>query len=346
MCNSLTRLIIGVLFLCSPFWATADVFLTAEDLGNWKWSGFNLYTANLNESDFRDLALSGARVGRIHLEVKRCETCSHYAPSIQDATRLDRSIALASKFGLKIIIVLDPTPKGKEADFWSNYTYRSSLINIWKSLAEKYRTNSNVAGYDLINEPHPPDAISWDGGSDMWTAFALELIEHIRRIDPNHPIIFEAAPIALPGAFKNLRPLPNSNVVYSFHFYEPHQLTHQGILGFPEGLPYPGEVPRRGYWDKARLASYFSAVDTFQRKYKVPVQVGEFGFIRFGTTGSRARYIKDVLDLVKERQWSWLFHSFREWDGWDSEVQEGSRLTAKRPTTSTDYLLLKNYLAN
>ncbi len=44
-----------------------------------------------------------------------------------------------------------------------------------------------------------------------------------------------------------MEPLADGNVIYNFHFYEPHEFTHQGATwsvpwwSYTHGVPYPAD---------------------------------------------------------------------------------------------------------
>ncbi len=93
--------------------------------------------------------------------------------------------------------------------------------NIWELVAEHFKGNPWVAGYDLLNEPYctfryntgRPDKELHD---ILWTVYD-EAYKRIRAIDPDHVIIMEAT--------WNASDLPNpktygwENVMYQYHTY-------------------------------------------------------------------------------------------------------------------------------
>jgi endoglycosylceramidase len=77
----------------------------------------------------------------------------------------------------------------------------SNFVEMWKLIANFFKNDENVVGYDLINEPWPgnvlenPDLIL---NGTLGDTFFLEpfyeiLQKEIRKIDPNHLIFFEPA---------------------------------------------------------------------------------------------------------------------------------------------------------
>lgn len=321
--------------------ACANIFWSVEDVSGPKGRGFNLQTAKLSAKDVVDMARLGARVGRVHVEVEKCIACSGYEVKRGDLQHLSKFISYAKDAGVGVIVVLDPIPKGRKADFWDDERAKESLVRIWRDLARTYAANTTVVAYDLLNEPDPDGGPS---GNRIWMPLAQKMIDAIRTEDRNHVIIFEPAPFGAAFGFDGVVPFKDSSIVYSFHFYEPHRLTHQGLLGFPVGVSYPGLVGLRGYWDKGKLSEYMEPARKFQRRYKVPLHVGEFSFIRWAPGDSRYQYLKDAVDLFEKEGWAWLYHSFREWDGWDLELPSGNKNARSRIETTPELSLIQKHL--
>ena len=106
-------------------------------------------------------------------------------------------------------------------------------------MAERYRDEPAIAGYDLVNEPIVPDSI------DQWQALADALVRDIRSVDPNH-LIFVERLNAVSGQGEtrgqlNFLALADEGIVHEFHFYSPIEYTHQNTpwTGLGEGGGYP-----------------------------------------------------------------------------------------------------------
>ncbi len=92
---------------------------------------------------------------------------------------------------------------------------------IWEALAEHYKDNPWVAGYDLLNEPYCTYRYN-SGLSDkklremLWEIYDVAY-DKIRAIDPDHVIIMEATwdPVDLPNPTK----YGWENVMYEYHNY-------------------------------------------------------------------------------------------------------------------------------
>ena len=85
--------------------------------------------------------------------------------------------------------------------------------DAWQRIANHYKDDPTVLGYDLLNEP-----LLWSGYLDMENLIEPEyrrLTEAIRKVDNNHIIILQP-PLGRFSAFG--KPFDN-NTVYSFHSY-------------------------------------------------------------------------------------------------------------------------------
>ena len=175
--------------------------------------------------------------------------------SARDLKRLDEIVSWCRENGIYVVLDLRLPPGNREIDpidgaFWEKEENATDLLRLWKVLAGRYAAEPAVLGYDVFNEPVPPDP-------ERWWSLAERLIEAIRSVDPRHIVVIEP-PLVDDQA---LRKLPDPQVLYSVHFYEPMMLSHQGAwwLGdvpLPMDLEYPGVVPtveELGYGDGASL---------------------------------------------------------------------------------------------
>ena len=282
------------------------------------------------EKDLADLAAWGATLARYQMCVRG--DGEEYDKDLDFwVTRLEEDIlAWARKYGIRLIIDLhtppgdryrpgdvDPNGCGCPSDVRMLYEkrYARKFIEIWKSIARRLKGNEDIIyGYDLCNEPVQ---YGQPVGIDSLELQRLAA-EAVRKIDPKTTIVIEADDWDNPEAFARLSPLRMDNVIYQFHMYRPHELTHQRVGGDKDStrplLPYP--CKEKG-WDKAYLRERMQDVVAFQRKHSARILVGEFSCIVW--TPGADRYIADVIDLFEEYGWDWTYHAYREWEGWSVE---------------------------
>ena len=264
--------------------------------------------------------------------------------------KLDRLLPNCAQFGLRVVIDLHSPPGGtrtvsgyigSDSGLFTNKAAQGKFVQVWQKMAQRYRDNSTIWGFDLANEP-----VEEGPGDDCddWQTLATRAAQSIRALDEHHAIIVEPSPWGSPASIRNLAPLPVEGIVYSVHMYVPFEFTHQGIYGNASGLNYPGILKGRPL-DKAVLRRTFAPVLEFQRKNNVHIYIGEFSAIRWAP--GAAHYLRDCIDLLEENGWDWSYHAFREWQGWS--VEHGSDAADARPaTTVTDRqrLLLEWFARN
>ena len=246
------------------------------------------------------------------------------APYKKNLEGLRIALALAEKYHIYIIPVAGGVV-GRQTDALSREKNQGDcypgLVALWEYVAKNFGNHPWLLGYDLLNEPNTKDEV------DFWHTTALpQLIKRVRTIDRNTYVIVETAPWALPDqAFPpSLTPVRDPKAIYSFHFYYPHSYTHQGLYTYKgaefEGRPYPGmlrlfESSAPMYWDKAALEDSMKGAIEFQKKYGVKIFVGEFSVIRWAP--GAARWLSDVIEIFEKHHFSWTYHCYGYWNGWN-----------------------------
>ncbi len=170
-------------------------------------------------------------------------------------------------------------------------------------MAERYRDNAVIWGFDLANEPVEEEL---GDGCDDWQSLATRAARAIRAVNSRQAIIVEPSPWGSAASIRNLDPLPVEGVVYSVHMYEPSAFTHQGIHGNAAGVRYPGLIGKVQQ-DKATLRAVLQPVRDFQRRHNVHIYVGEFSAIRWAP--GAVDYLRDCIELFEEYGWDWTCHA-------------------------------------
>ncbi len=304
--------LLGFLFFLPPPLALAQ---PNENMLYFKsgYKGFNLgsgLNSTLTKSDLVRLKAIGFQLFRVNLKLNYNSQLGLFELKNLSELFLNKLHGDLESLGLKLIISVVPS----KVD-WLRPDFEKELSLFWQQIAQRYRLDKTVIAFDIINEPTPP-LLSRIDNERLWRNIANSVIEGIRKID-NKIIVYEPAPWGLPEGFKWLKPVDFENIVYSFHMYSPHKFTHQGIRAHKKRVHYPSI--KEGL-DIKYLRRVIEPVIKFQKKYDVPIYVGEFSAIRYAPVKSRKRYIADLLKIWKENGWSWTYHSYKEWDGWDPEI--------------------------
>lgn len=126
----------------------------------------------------------------------------------------------------KLYLILDlhaaPGGQGKDANIsdydpskpslWESEANRAKTVALWKKLAERYKDEVWIGGYDLINEPN------WElPGNTLLRELYIDITNAIREVDTEHIIFIEGNWFATD--FNGLTPKWDNNMVYSFHKY-------------------------------------------------------------------------------------------------------------------------------
>ncbi|MEN9354585.1 MAG: hypothetical protein RL318_1910 [Fibrobacterota bacterium] len=263
----------------------------------------------------------------------------------RELSRIDQALPHCRTHGVRLILEMHQMSSG----LFHSRAAQSRLIQAWKRIAQRYRDQEVVVGYDLANEP--PEG-NWRESALLWNELADTLCRTIRSVDPETPIVVEPV-LSDPERFAQLRPIGSDrgwdlpDIVYSFHFYRPYTLTHQGIgPTFPPlGATYPGTIDGIAY-DSARLHESMRPAIEYQNRYRVPIYVGEFSCIRWAPQGSATKWLRDVTAILEHENWDWTYHAYREFHGWSIEHSEAMEDLRGEQETDRKALFLSLFQRN
>lgn len=271
--------------------------------------------ARRSDADLDAVAELGADHVRVFLEGRRCDRCSGYELATDDLARLDELLPRLAQRKLHTVLVVGIGADAR-GPLFTHEARQASFIDMWARLARRLRGRTEIAGFDILNEP-VPDGFTFAQRQSTWLRFAQRVGEAVRAEDPGRVLIVESAPDATPQSFENLKPLALANVVYSVHSYHPIDFTHQTVMK---------EYPKSKVYDENAgndsLAAGLAAAVAFGERHRVPIYVGEFSAVRWAPQRGAARYIAESIRRFESHGWSWSYHEFRGWHGWDSEQDE------------------------
>lgn len=223
--------------------------------------------------------------------------------------RMDQMVDICKRHGMYIILDMHAV-QGYQSTSWhcdNNgtptrlYTHadeRTRFYKLWRFLAEHYRGEDIIAGYDLINEP---DALP--EYTDMLNHIYRETVAKIREADPEHIIFIGGNQYN--RRFETLEAPFAENLAYTCHYYL------NACTSTP--MSYPGELGNITY-DRALIENQMDAMDEFMRKHNVPCWIGEFG-VRLNYPGfieDRLRAFADQLDCICQRRHHYSIWSYKD----------------------------------
>ena len=276
---------------CIDHYTTSQVFIErfgkekAKEL--WKTYQENYWT----EEDFQTCAEMGMTAIRLPFTYMNVDfdaiSSLDDAGKNYDFSALDSFIEKAAEYGMYTILDMHGaygSQNGKDhsgqvfgaskVDFYSNRQKQALTVNLWKAIAERYKDNPNVAGYDILNEPaETTGSGTLTTEKRHWDVFDL-IYDGIREVDQKHIIIIESC-------WEGYHlPKPTlygwENVMYSFHHY----------------------TGTDDYY--SHTTSWNSKIDEIMSNdFNVPLHMGEF------TCYSNPESWEYCLNLMNAQSWHW-----------------------------------------
>lgn len=244
---------------------------------------------------------------------------------------LDSAVKMILDRGL--VVVLDMHP---ESDFKqrlnSDDTFVQEFADFWRAFAQHYSTwDAERVLFEILNEPEFSDRYRWLG-------VQMKLAAAIREGAPKHTIIAAGARWSNDDELVFQEPVRDANVIYNFHFYEPHIFTHQGATWgeyywhWLKGLRYPSdpenaeqvavlapeEIDRlrviryaRDHWGSGRIDAEVRQAAVWARRRGVPLVCNEFGVFReYADPKDRAAWIRDLVTSLERNGIGWTMWDY------------------------------------
>jgi aryl-phospho-beta-D-glucosidase BglC (GH1 family) len=262
--------------------------------------------------------------------------------------RLDASVAQITAQGLVVVLDIHPSEDWKK-NATNTDVGTAQFLLFWKAFARHFAgTDPEKVYFEVLNEPEGVNGYQWAG--EQAKAVAL-----IRAQAPHHTIIATGESWGGIDGLRQLEPVRQDNVIYSFHDYEPMQFTHQGATwssnDLPElrGVPYPStpenvapllpgltdETTRKDLawygqqrWGQSTMATRIGLAVAWAAQRHVPLWCGEFGVYRaYSPEADRERWLSDMRQTLEKEGVGW--------DMWDYQGSFGL-VTKQGGTTTVD----------
>ena len=246
--------------------------------------------------------------------------------------RLDRTVDAMLANGLAVQIDLQPEDSYKQ-QLRNSDDAVDRLVMLWRKLATHYAgRDPNRVFFEILNEPEVSDSYRWAG-------IQARVAAAIRQAAPHNTIIATGANYANLPDLLAIQPLADGNVIYNFHFYEPHEFTHQGAnwglswWSYTHGIPYPpndaamqsliDQVPNlpdryqlENYWldrwDGRHIRLLIDEAAAWARQNNVPLICNEFGVYRNNSDPvSRSNWLHDVRTALESDGIGWAMWDYR-----------------------------------
>ena len=251
----------------------------------------------ITEEDFKRVASWGMNCIRLPF---------HYKVGADAGTisYLDQAIRWARKHKVYLILDLHAAYGAQNPDWhsdslngktelWTKKNNRQKTYLLWEKLADRYKDETIIAGYDVLNEAVLDD-------TDLLNEFYRESIKAIRRSDKNHILFIEGKHWA--QQLDVLDDFADDNWVYSIHYYEPMEFAFN-LIPF---MRYPLDN-----FNKGSLQRRMEGYARFAQKKQRPVHVGEFGVnYRQGVYNEHV-YLHDELKCFNDFGFHWNYWTYK-----------------------------------
>jgi aryl-phospho-beta-D-glucosidase BglC (GH1 family) len=299
------------------------------------WGDYSLeHTSTyITAADFTAMQTMGIRYVRFPLDPALLTKGGLLSPKKDELwKRIDDALDLAMNAGLSVDFVVFPRDDYKQQLATQNGV--DQFVMLWQVLAKHLASRDpDRFFFELMNESEVQDPYRWIGVQSAVT-------QAIRRIAPQHTILASGAHYdSLPDLIET-QPLPDANIIYTFHFYEPYPFTHQGApwgsveWNYYKDIPYPatsaqiaaleGSIPGdsaryqlylygQGDWNAKGISRRLAFAASWGRERGVPIICNEFGAFRDTTPpASRTLYLHDVRTGLEEQGIGWAMW---DWSG-------------------------------
>jgi len=196
---------------------------------------------------------------------------------------IDPVISWCKKEGIYVMLDMHAAPAGQTGDniddgygypfLFKSEAAQKQCAEIWRRIADHYKNEPIVLGYDLLNEPIATYFDATDLNPSLEPVYKL-VTAAIRTVDKNHIVILGGA--QWDSNFKPFGPPFDSKLIYQFHKYwtEPTKKVIQDYIDFRD-------------------------------KYNVPIYCGETG-------ENKDEWVKQFKDVLEENNIGWHYWPYKK----------------------------------
>lgn len=229
--------------------------------------------------------------------------------------KLDWLISTCEKYGIYVILDLHGAPGGQSKnhctgkagrnELYENEDMMNATVELWTTIANRYKDNKIVAAYDLLNEPQNNGGYE---GNYTWAAESENAVSRtnkvydilykaIREIDKNHIISFEG--VWSTTVLPNPNEMGYENMLYQLHLYDR---------------------------DKGMIRYRVKELKTARKDWGVAVIVGEYN------NGEYEHYAQKQYDKNDISRVKWNYKTYNAGEQWGIFNKDVERIDIKTAT--------------
>ncbi|NNU16287.1 glycoside hydrolase family 5 protein [Parvularcula sp. ZS-1/3] len=206
--------------------------------------------------------------------------------------------------------------------------YARKFLGLWRQIATHYNDAPDSLWYETLNEPR--DALE----GELMRAYQDVAVKGIREIDPERIIILMGDNWSSIRSLETNMDAPDENIVFSFHYYDPFEFTHQGAEWLGENMP----KGKRGWGNTDERQALKRDADTaaaFAEATGHRVFLGEIGVNSAAKNRERVKYMGAVAEEMEKRDIAWCIWAYTNTfslhtddKGWDKAALKALGLNA------------------
>lgn len=286
----------------------------------------------MQEKDFERIA--GLGFDHVRIPIDEEQMWDERGNKEAEAFRLlHQAISWSFDHGLRVIVDLHILRSHhfntENKRLWEDPEAQRQFWHFWEQLSDELKRYPNdQLAYELLNEAvaeNPED----------WNHLIAEGIRTVRNKEPERKIVVGSNRWQQVYTFPDLRiPENDTNIILSFHFYEPFIITHyraswnamrtfEGTLNYPgmtidtaEYSRWDGEVlnilkEHNGDYSREVFEEKIGIAMDIARQYNLPLYCGEFGCFPTTPIALRQRVYADLIAVFDNYGIAWTHWNYK-----------------------------------
>ena len=240
----------------------------------------------ITKADIKLIKESGLNSVRVPFDYKLFLSDQHPGVWYDEGFKLlDNVITWCKEYNVWVILDLHCAPGGQTGDniddgygypfLFENTESQNLTAELWKKIADRYKNESIVLGYDLLNEPIAPFFNTEELNKNLEPVYK-KITSAIREVDTNHIVILGGA--QWDSNFKIFGKPFDSKSIYTFH----------------------------KYWSDTTQSVIQEYID-FRNQNNVPIWLGESG-------ENKDQWISSFRSLLERNNIGWCFWPYKKLD--------------------------------
>ena len=180
---------------------------------------------------------------------------------------------------------------------------RDRLLALWHQIATHFRDYPDRLVFEVLNEPNT------NLTPELWNEILADALAVIRQSNPDRYVILGTGEWGGIGAMQHLQLPDDDRLIFSFHYYDPFEFTHQGaewVSGSSDWLGTTWGTDR----ERAAVQTDFNTVAEWALQHDITVFMGEFGVYSRAAMGDRLAWTAFVRREAERRGFSWAYWEF------------------------------------